>query len=65
MFFKCREFDISPNPNKCVFMVFLATILGFIISKEGKVMDLKKVEAFVNMPILTTHQEIQVSNGMA
>jgi hypothetical protein len=46
-------------------MVFLATILGFIISKEGKVMDLKKVEALVNMPILITRQEIQVSNGMA
>jgi hypothetical protein len=35
-------------------MVFSGTILGFIVSKEGKVMDLKKVEALVNMPIPTT-----------
>jgi len=27
-------------------MIFSRTILGFIISKEGKVMDPKKVEAF-------------------
>jgi hypothetical protein len=30
-------------------MVFLGTILGFIVSKEGKVMDPKKIEALVNM----------------
>jgi hypothetical protein len=35
-------------------MVFLGTILGFIVSKEGKVMDPKKVEASVNMPVPTT-----------
>jgi hypothetical protein len=32
-------------------MVFSRTILG---SKEGKVMDLKKVETFGNIPIPTT-----------
>jgi hypothetical protein len=35
------------------------------VSKKGKVMDFKKVEALVNMPIPTTPQEIQVFNGMA
>jgi hypothetical protein len=30
-------------------MVFLGTILGFLMSKEKKVMDPKKVEALVNM----------------
>jgi hypothetical protein len=35
-------------------MVFSGTILGFIMSKEGKVMDPKKVEALVNILILTT-----------
>jgi hypothetical protein len=44
-------------------MVFLGTILSFIVSKEGKIMDPKKVEASVNMPIPTTPQ--QVFNGMA
>ncbi len=44
-FFKCKEFYISLNPYKCAFMVFSITILGFIMSKEGKIMDPRKVEA--------------------
>jgi hypothetical protein len=31
-------------------MVFLEMILGFIVSKEGKVLDPKKIQAIVNMP---------------
>ncbi len=46
-------------------MVFSRTILGFMVFKENKVMDPKKVEALVNMPIPTTLYEIQVFNGMA
>jgi hypothetical protein len=53
-FFKCREFGIRLNPNKCAFMVFLRTILGFIIFEKGKVMDPNKVQALINMPIPTT-----------
>jgi hypothetical protein len=53
-FLKCKEFGISLNLNKCAFMVFSGTILGFIVSKEGKVMDLKKVEALVNMQVPTS-----------
>jgi hypothetical protein len=46
-------------------MVFSGTILGFIMSKEGKVMDPKKIEALISMPILSTPQDIHVYNGMA
>jgi hypothetical protein len=53
-FLKCRKFSISLNPNKCAFMVFSGTILGFIVSKEGKVMDPKKVVALVYMLIPIT-----------
>jgi hypothetical protein len=42
-FQKCREYGISLNPNKCAFMVFLGMILGFKVSKEGKLQDLKKI----------------------
>jgi hypothetical protein len=63
-FFKCKEFGISLNPNKCAFMVFSRTILRFRVQKR-QVMDLKKVEALINMPIHTTLQEIQVFNEMA
>jgi hypothetical protein len=44
-------------------MVFSGTILGFIVSKEGKIMDPKKVEALVDMLVPITPKEIQVSNG--
>jgi hypothetical protein len=46
-------------------MVFLGIILSFIISKEGKVMDPKKVEALVNILVPITPQYIKVFNGMA
>jgi hypothetical protein len=64
-YIKCKEFGISLNLYKCAFVVFLGTILCFIVSKEGKVMDPEKVEALVNMPLPTTPQEIQVFTGMA
>jgi hypothetical protein len=37
-------------------MVFLGLILGFIVSKEGKIPHLKKVQAIMNMPIPTDPQ---------
>jgi hypothetical protein len=31
-------------------MVFLGIALGFVVSKEGKLPNLKKIQAIVNMP---------------
>jgi hypothetical protein len=61
-FQKCKEYDISLNPNKCAFMVFSRMILGFIVSKEGKLLDPKKIHAIVNMPPPKNPQWIQVFN---
>jgi len=33
-FGKCKEYNNSLNPKKCVFMVFSRIIFGFIVSKE-------------------------------
>jgi hypothetical protein len=49
-FQKCKEYGISLNLNKCAFMVFSREILGFIVSKKGKLLDPKKIQAIVNMP---------------
>ncbi len=49
-FQKCRERGISLNLDKCAFMVFLGMILGFIVSKEGKLPNPKRIQAIVNMP---------------
>jgi hypothetical protein len=45
-------------------MVFSRLILGFIVSKEGKIPNPKKVQTIINMLIPTNPQQIQVFNGM-
>jgi hypothetical protein len=53
-FFKCRLYGISLNLDKCAFMVCFGTILGFIVYKEGKIFDPKKIEALVQMLVPKT-----------
>jgi hypothetical protein len=48
-----------------VHLWFFGTILGFIVSKEGKTSNPKKIKALVKMQVPKTLQEIQVFNGMA
>ncbi len=48
-FQKCKKYKINLNPKKCPFMVFLGLISGFIVSNEGKIPNLKKVQAIINM----------------
>ncbi len=52
-FQKFREYRTSLNPQKCAFMVFSRLILRFIVSKEGKIPNLKKVQVIVNMLVPT------------
>ncbi len=42
-FKKCKQNRTSFNPKKCAFMIFSRLILGFIVSKEGKIPHPKKV----------------------
>jgi hypothetical protein len=46
-------------------MVHSGTFLGFIISKDEKTHDPKKIKALVKMLVPKTPQEILVFNGMA
>jgi hypothetical protein len=39
-------------------MVFLGMILGFIVCKDGKLLDPKKIQVIVWMPIPTNAQQI-------
>ncbi len=64
-FNKCWEFGISLNLEICMFLVFSNVILGYIMSKEGKQPDPKKIATIVNMPKLKTLKDIQVFNNMA
>jgi hypothetical protein len=53
-FIKCKECGISLNPEKCAFMVCFGTILGFIVSKEGKTLDPKKIKVLIKIPMPKT-----------
>jgi len=64
-FQKCKEYGISKNLNKCAFMVFSRMILGFIISKEGKLPYPKKIQVIINMRPPKNPQQIQIFNGIA
>jgi hypothetical protein len=64
-FQKCKEYGISLNPNKCAFMVFSGMILSCIVSKEGKLLEPKKIQSIINMPPPKNPQHIQVFNRMA
>jgi len=57
-FQKCKEYRINLNPRKCAFMVFSGLILGSIVSTEGKILDLKNLQAIMNMPVPRNPQQI-------
>jgi hypothetical protein len=47
-----------------MFLVFSIVILDYIVSKEGKLLDLKKIATIINMSEPKTPKDIQVFNGM-
>ncbi len=63
-FDKCREFDISLNFEKFMFLVHLGIILGYVVSKEGKLPNPKKISAIIHMPISKIAKDIHVFNGI-
>jgi hypothetical protein len=40
-FDKCRLFGINLNLDKCMFLIHSSVILGYNVSKEGKLLNLK------------------------
>jgi hypothetical protein len=48
-FDKSREFGISLNLEKCMFLMHLSIIMGYVVSKESKLLDSKKILAIVHM----------------
>ena len=49
---RCREYGISLNPKKSVFLVHEGKLLGFIVSKEGISIELERVRAILDLPLL-------------
>jgi hypothetical protein len=48
-FDKCKKIDKNLNLKKCIFIMHLGVILGYVVSKEGKLSNLKKISTIVHM----------------
>jgi hypothetical protein len=42
-FDKFQELSISLNLDKCMFLVYSRIVLGYVVSKEGKLSNLKEI----------------------
>jgi hypothetical protein len=51
------------NPDICAFIIVLGMILGFIVSKEGKILNPKKIQTIVNMPTYESPTKFKYSMG--
>ena len=65
IFDRCRQYGVSLNPKKCIFYVPSSVILGYIVGREGKFPDPKKIQALIDMPIPKDVKAIQTFNGLA
>ena len=57
------RYNIKLNPEKCVFGVKARKFLGFMISHRGIEVNLKKMEAILNMKPPKSLNELQKLNG--
>ena len=46
------------NPKKCTFRVTFGKLLGHMVSERGIEIDLNKIKAILDMPVLRTEKEI-------
>jgi hypothetical protein len=56
---RCRKFDISLNPKKSVFAVEQGKLLGFIVSKDGMIIDPERTQAIANLPPPSSKKAMQ------
>ena len=58
VFKRCRKFSISLNPKKSIFVVTEGKLLGFIVSKEGMIIDPERAEAISKVGLPNCHKEM-------
>lgn len=47
---QCRKYGISLNPKKSIFCVIEGKILGFVVSKDGMMIDPERAEVIAKLP---------------
>lgn len=50
VFARCHRYDISLNPKKSIFCVIQGKLLGFIVSKDGMMIDPEREEVISKLP---------------
>jgi hypothetical protein len=63
MFDRCRELHISLNLKKCIFCVQHGNLLGYIVCREGVLVEPAKVAVIVNMPPPTSAKQLRSMLG--
>ena len=58
-FERCRKFSISLNPKKSIFTVTQGKLLGFVVSKEGMIIDLERIEAISKIDLPNSRKAMQ------
>ena len=59
VFERCRKFGISLNPKKSIFAVTKGKLLGFIVSKEGMIIDPEHGEAISKIDLPNSRKAMQ------
>ena len=59
VFERCKKLNISLNPKKSIFAVTEGKLLGFIVSKEGMIIDPEHVEAISKISLPNSRKEMQ------
>ena len=60
---RLSEFGFTCNPEKCLFFQDEVSYLGFIINKNGKHADPRRIEAIKNMPTPKNVKELEAFIG--
>ena len=60
---RCRKFGISLNPKNTIFAVTKGILIGFVVSKEGIMIDPERIEATSRIPFPATKKSMQSFMG--
>ena len=56
---RCRKFSISLNPKKSIFVVVKGKLLGFIVSKDGMIIEPERTQAIAKLPPPSSKKAMQ------
>jgi hypothetical protein len=60
---RCRKFQISLNIKKCIFGTPFGIFLGYIVCKQGLLVDPAKIAVIVNLPPLESVRQLRETLG--